>query len=67
MSEKHKWSFAEEYNCCLHYIWCVFDYMGDDSLKTIVDMLAEEMPHIDRGENSKRSSSPASSATALIF
>lgn len=49
MSEKHKWTFAEEYNCCLHYIWCVFDYMGDDSLKTIVDMLAEEMPHIDRG------------------
>ena len=46
---KHRWTYAEDFYCCLHYLWSVFEYVGDDSLTTLVNMLAEDIPHIDRG------------------
>jgi len=48
MSGNHSFTYAEEYNACLHYLWCVFEYSGEDDLDTVVDMLSLDMPHVDR-------------------
>ena len=46
---KHKWNYAEDFNCCVFYLWSVFMNVGDDRLTALVDILAEDIRHIDRG------------------
>ncbi len=46
MYKEHEWTAAEDYNACLHYLWCVFDSTLEDGLEAVSNMLHSEMPHI---------------------
>jgi hypothetical protein len=37
MIERHRWSYEEDYLCCIRYLEFVFDNVGDDSLDKLVE------------------------------
>lgn len=49
MSSKHRWSYEDDYICCQEYLKFVFDYIGDDSLIELVEIISRKLPHIEQG------------------
>ncbi len=49
MSEKHRWTYEEDFTCCLEYLNFVFENEGDDSTERLVDIIADKLPNIKRG------------------
>lgn len=45
----HKWTYNEDYICCLEYLAYVFDNYEDDSMERLIDILSLKLPQITRG------------------